>query len=900
MKNLAFLLVLLTSFSALAGSGPLETPVLKEGQRVYSIPSGFLPKEISARALVNLEKTSAELHYPVLVVLVESIPNLTSGMLAETRASRYTETGDDLKAAYAIDRLAADWISSGSPLYDPSKATIMLLSSNPRKFRLLSGTDWQVKFGLKTNRGLDPFIQKFASYVKGTPKDPATGMAESMKMLDTFLFDNADPGRLAEREAAAAKAAEQARFNSALGLLMVQTKALDSALLEAPRYLPNEDLGPHKKLSLFAHDAMKGELSDFTQATLKLKPAVEYLQAGINAAKAKESAERNLAMLGTGVVIVFLVLLFGLSYRRFLDVQSLRAAAASLIRSWKGKIQNAEGRYVDFQESREKVMSLRNSSGKTREIFDQTTENIDNLALALYALKMQTLRAEELAAKGGFFNRKALVKAVAMFTESFTIETKDVDEANLFGSPNKNLRDTMKGFENSLQSQFSQCLVSLKELKEIADASRMSAAAAFPHTGLDALLKTCEENGIPRTWLSSHPLYGDDKADSDFYTRMDNLRLEDPKGYKVQMTSSRRLEEELSKNLKVICEAKNKLADMKKNISGLTGDGVLAPEDDPRVTLSKAFTAEARVDAIIANSGDLRNLTTLLPEIESLYSKARNQTAEANSAKNLAEKTAGEAIERSLQARKSQTAATGTLTAVQGLHKDVSSVNRNILSGEKFLKDGEREVGDANSLMLEKRYVEAQRGYQKAKNSFKSAEDSYADAVTCGRRLEEARARCHKMSQDLDLNSIRSAAESKIRKFGGTPNLPPVRIPDLRGVQDFEAIISDLDSQRRHWENQAIQVQRSYEEEQARVRAAEERRQRAIRDAEEAAERAAYAAEAAARAAAESSRRSSYYHSSSSSSSSSSDSSSSWDSGSSSGGSDSSSDSGSSSGGCDW
>lgn len=101
-------LALLTIFAA---SGPLDPPPLVEGQRVYSIPAGYLPKEISPRALVNLEQTSTGLHNPVFVVLVKDIPNLTLGMLNAARSARYTEKdgGCDSSSDSGSSSGGCDW-----------------------------------------------------------------------------------------------------------------------------------------------------------------------------------------------------------------------------------------------------------------------------------------------------------------------------------------------------------------------------------------------------------------------------------------------------------------------------------------------------------------------------------------------------------------------------------------------------------------------------------------------------------------------------------------------------------------------------------------------------------------------------------------------------------------------
>ncbi len=878
MKTIAFLLCLLSTLlaspPAKSATGPLEPPVLQKGQFVYSIPDGFLTEGISSRGVAEIQNASTALHYPVFVVLVKEIPDLTSSMLAKAREDRYKEKDDDLKVTFAIDALASDWIKAESGLYDPQKATILLLSSNPRKFRMLAGLQWQANFGLKENRGLDPYIQKFASYVRGTPKDPKGGLIAAMQTLDAFLWDNTDPVRIAERVEANKKIQEAAIFQRTLGELDGYIGRLKAALLEAPHYLPSEDLTNHKRLLEASLDKRTGRPEEMAAQINLLKPVVEYLETHITENRDEERA-RFVRVLGFGFLC--LILLIGAAAWVFIRgkrIRGRREKIAFAISSWKDQIANARSRYVDFDTAKEDVLTLRDKKGRTGELFNTTIVDIDKLAHSLCAMELQVLKAGNEMRKGGFFNEQSYINAEAMLLEEFNIKTEDLDAKNLFGSPNIELKNTMNGFKNILEALFSKSLNNLQELKEAVKISRMPAIQTLPHSGLDALLSLCAQNGLKDHWLCEHPLFGDDASDHNFYSDMDQLREDDPLTYKIRMTQYRRQEEQLGEKVKALVEYKKALAKLKETKIQSPEGIVLASGDDPQFTLVEAYKAEGQMEVLLNQADDYKQVEVQFNKIQALYVQATAQAVAASAAEANATTSKENLRQKQEEVSDLWNKAETTRQAAAKIHRNMSDPEKYNRTALKALQDGDERSQKAGEAYTQRRYLEARKLYTRASEDLDLASKHFKNLIESCAEMDKDREKARKLANEL--GARRSAAATTIRKYGRQPNLSEPNIPSLEGTQDFSLILVNLNSQQQQWDSQAQSAQRAYEAEQARIRAEQEAHERAVRRAREAAEEAA-----------ESARRSS------------SSSNDSWSGGSSSGGSDTGS-SGSSSGGCDW
>jgi hypothetical protein len=264
---LAMMLVLFVAL--LAGSPALAQPAwvpeLRPGKRVYTVPADFDPPAIGRAGLERLEQQLLALKYPFHVVVMQSLPD---------------GSGDeDERARFVTDTLLETWAMRGA---DPATTSVFALTYEPRKFSLLVGARWKTELGLEGTE-LDPWLDRFLARVRGTPSDPAGGIADMAAALDAFVFDQTDPERIAAR-----------RLQDNRALIVALREELRVAFAAPPEYLPWE-LGPWRLA-----DARLGELAQADDATLReadlqpLETQVRDLSARVAAAK-KEALDRQRA-----------------------------------------------------------------------------------------------------------------------------------------------------------------------------------------------------------------------------------------------------------------------------------------------------------------------------------------------------------------------------------------------------------------------------------------------------------------------------------------------------------------------------------------------------------------------------------------------------------------------------
>lgn len=176
------LLCLWAPLPAQAQQTAIQSPQLKAGQYVYTIPDDYNPPLIGQKGIQELQAKSAALHYPFFIVLVKALPG-----------------GSNQDAAKLVDGIAAQWSSQGGH-YDPLHHHIFVLTYEPKRYRFLAGAYFREKLGFEKDAH-KPFTDIFEASVKGTPQVPKNGLLEMMPAIDTYLYNNADPAVLAQRKA---------------------------------------------------------------------------------------------------------------------------------------------------------------------------------------------------------------------------------------------------------------------------------------------------------------------------------------------------------------------------------------------------------------------------------------------------------------------------------------------------------------------------------------------------------------------------------------------------------------------------------------------------------------------------------------------------------------------------
>jgi len=835
MRNALWAVValLLCPLAAQAQTGTLTPPQLIKGQYVYTIPPNFDPPMIGQAGLTQLQEVAAKLKQPFYVVLVAELPDLSREQLQDARSKEYDVRGHsgELKASYAIDRLADDWATRYG-FYDVGKSTIFLLSYNPRKYRMLAGATWKAKLGLEKDR-LQPFAEPFVRAMKGSPKDPKGGIVATMQGLDNYLFDQTDPVRIAAREKVARERARMEAILAGRQNLAAEYKRLKNLLDEPAKYLPATHRAEAPEVLLLAESLAQSEdTKAMAGITAKLKAAADPLEAMVT--KNKSDARAATAWWWVKIIFYFSGFLLGVFlYRhRKKQLKQLRWDFKDKHRLYTEMVTNGANRYVDAYSDRDDIIEMDASEGETKELWDKITLNVDDIWIGVKAVDDHLGKAQDKAAKGNFFSFGPLREAVEMVQERFAIEydTEQINKAELFGGETKVIQVQLGTFLDHLGSRFKYNRKEWENLKTAARARATQAIERFPHTTMDELIALCEKHGLPESWLQGHPLAGDDEEDAQIWAKADALRLKDPVGY--------------MKHIDGLLEAERKVKERITNlVSGLTGleqsrvrtftplNTKVSPDKDPTVTLAEAHQEDDNLAGLLVSAAPhLDPVNTQLNKVLALYAKAKGQYATLDAALEHAEKDTELALSTGSPdsgTGKVLAAAQGRLNAARDAHSPsaLTSAKEALATAKKCLGSGLGLARDAKVALNRKKHLEARQQAGQALNQFKSAEQHAQSVLTQIDRLDQERKSFEQRLTEMD--NRRSQFVQKVRRYGGsTGRVSAYQTPQTSGLLDYVALNAALDAQERAWQRAAREAQRAYEEEEARKRAEAERKRR--------------------------------------------------------------------------
>ena len=901
-KSLSVLCLLLPLKALGVQTGPVVPPALAGGQFVYTVPAGFSPPGIGDAGLTEIQNVAAKLKQPFYVVIVQKLPTFTREQEKDAQVKGYTQFGDELLATYAVDRLSEDFAMNHPGAYDLERASVFLLSYEPRQFRVLSGAKWKTDLGLRKER-LDPYLSLFRAAVTGSPKNPKGGIISLITAYDAYVFDQTDPERVAARAAAAEKAAreeaerlrvariakakadEVARLNVARGALDAEIATLGGLLKSPVEYLPLE-VGNYRELLTKASNVRHADIPEEMLAMSEsMKPSVKVLQGIVD--KAEHAA--NMERFQTALFYLFWLLLTGgiaaflLSRKnRYLELKADFAAEAA---NWQGMMSHAATQYLGAYEKRDAIVAMSDVTGRTKELWDATTAEVDDIWIGVMALKDHIEAQVKLAATASYFDMTPLENAIRRLTEPFDFDTGQVNKDQLFAPSTKVLRVSPTPFQNSLSERFKKNAAAWQRLQQAADARLTNAAVVFPHTTLTELQARAEKYGIPSKWLSDHPLAGDGDADTSLWEAMDKLKWTDPVFYMEQVLACRKTEQTVKTRIDLLEGAFISLAAAK--VTDLKPLGcVLLPQDNPEVTLMEAHAAVKALPSVLdtlSESKDAEAFARVTSQIETLYRKARQQIAAVEAAV----LTTGNVTLRAATAYVVASRLLGRTSIrvkdAQKVHAKVGDATAALSAAERTLEKADQSLEKARGYLAENRFVDASRKADHASSTVADVE----------KLISEAEMICATLDRDRDLFQKRvkgmttkfEAERSRAARYSG--NVGSFKAPTrpaggfTGSATDYGAALREVVAQEHAWERLATSAQESpeYAEAQRRAAAARERARQ----------------EAAERAAEDARRRESY-----SSYSSSSYSSSSYGGGSDSGGGDSGGGGGSDSGGGGW
>lgn len=830
----------LTPLASAQTRGTLTPPQLQRGQYVYAIPADFDPPSVGKQGMQDLQAELAKLHHPFYVVFAQTLPDLSAAQKDDARQSQYTATGDDLKVQYAIDRLMDDLATTQAGVYDTGRSSMFLLAFSPKKFALVPAARWKTEAGLFGASSLAQFDQHFKAAVKGSAKDPKGGIIRMTSALDEFVFDKTDPARVkarseAERVRVAAeqearrKAAESERVRLGRSSLDAQIIRLVKMLGRDASDLPT-DVSSYKSLLSKAEGIRKmDDPATMTSFATEMKPSVDLLQGQI--------AEIDRAQFLAGFE-VFLKVLFGLALigagvlwfvSRKRTYQAWQDTFTRYYEMWDSAIQNAATQYINTYARRDGIVAMTDVTGKTKELWAKATAEVDEIWIGVTALRGHVDQCKQEAVKGSFWNFKPFKSASDKINSAFEFDTGEINQAELFAPEKKTIRIDPISFKTDLTKRFRENKTIWDRLQTAADSRLKSAMELFPHDKLSGWLDLMDKHRIPQKWLSDHPLFGDDKSDTDVWNALDALRWADPISYMEAIEAHRTTELKVQERVEALVQGMEELAQQRVE-SIQKPDIMLAPMEDPAVTLAEAHEKDENVYQFLRGNAENKDVEAFQSGIKlalSHYKKVREQVESAEAAINTAGTVLKSAFQELTTAAEISRKAKPRLHEVAAIHSRVADVEAAVQAGTDMYGRASNGCREAQGLLDDKKYLEALRKAEKALSMAKDSTRLYQESLRHADSLDEQKRKFEQRQKEA--GNKRKASAERVKYYGGsTSHLRQYQPVTYDGRADYSALLTSVVAQEHAWERAAREAEQVHAAEQARIRA-EEARQEADR-----------------------------------------------------------------------
>lgn len=816
MKRLVFLVSLLTLVSTGTVLALPEVPNVVPGKHVYTIPSNFDPPLIGKSGMREIEAAAKKLKFPYYIVLVDRI---------------YGETDND--AAAYIDTLAEEW--QKDPDFKSAKSSIFLLSYSPRKYRFLTGSYFESELGF-TPGAHEPFNAIFVKYVQHSRKDPKTGIIRMMQAVDHHLAVESDPKTIAIRREAARKAEiarreaekraqEEAALEYARQQLQSEISALDTLLAKDEEFLP-ANVGDYQKVHEEALPVL--ESRDRTQLLNKavvVRQSMESLQQYVDQKEAEAHARQVKKMTHFffgGVAFLFFFLMTASRLRRY---RSLKNEFTRRCAWWEEKIKNAQPRYLAFEQERDTIVGLRELSGRTREVYEKTTREVDDIFITIEAMRSHLDTCRSKAKRGSFFNVMPFERGISEIDSKFTINTGKLNTLDLFAPEMRQVTLMPEKAFSELEERFHGTIEQWERLKKAAEVRLRQAEDVFPQTRLDEMLESAGSYNIPHRWLADHPLFGDDESDRTLYTRINESRWNDPVTFLESLEELKAKEEEVADRLeRLIRSIETVKAAHIESIPNLSAT-VLQPQDDPHLTFDSAKREEMRFSAIVAGKTEITEAEEQAEMVCNLYQKALEQVALAQEAIRTAGSTIAEADTLLRDVQSLERECQGMVEDRRPIHVSVENAESSHSSGNRYLEAGRDELGTASSMLSALRHLDALNSTHRATEHLNSARKQFAICRAHCRELDDARREYEERIANLE--DRRREYASRMRRYGWSDrSLHEFVYPQTNSALDYFILLRELDSLESSWETAVREARRRYEAEERARREAEEAEER--------------------------------------------------------------------------
>lgn len=820
-------------------SGPIPPPVLKEGQFVYSLDD-CAPAGLSRTQQASLNRQLRGLRHPFYVVVLCTLPTLSNAQIDYAHSNGFRGDSETLRIEVSTAMLMEDWAST-SDRYDASNSGVFVISFDPRKYAWHPSLRARNELHLD-RRGQDVYTERFVSAAKTRPADYGQGIIDLASAYDAWYFDQTDPDRIARRAEETRRREEERRLRAAQGRLDAEIHHLQG-LLSLKDYLPSDVESFRDALKEAKKVRQANDPAQMLAAAETLKGSVAVLDHAVSEKKAAARAAMAAFLAKWGSILLLVLGVVYAIWKRRRAQRELQASWEGVEGRWRTELSNAMARWSEIYTEREDILGLFGVSGETKRLWDATTAQVDDILVRIHAMEDHVARCRTIYKRGHFFHFAPYREALSKIHAPFEFDTGRLNKDNLFGGETITKMVDPKTFAQETADLFRASQAGWEALEKAAAARLQNAREAFDHTGMDTLFDLCAAHGISERRLFSHPLFGDNDSDTQFYKSLEDLRQADPLLYLRRVQEAKDNEAAMVQEIKTIASLLQDVGKAKEKVnqSKFEGSSQVAASDDPTVTLAQARILEESIPGIVAES-PLTLIQEHVARLKGLYDTALQQHHTIQ----IAVSTADAKIRSAVSAQKANAillqAARRKLDAASKRYSRMKEGEAEYAAGQRYEAEGSRLLERAKKALQQGRHVEACRRAVEAETAMGRSQAHIRSSIEYCGVLEREEADFKRKVSDLE--GLRQRLLTKMRETGRhakpIPDYVPMAIAD---TVDYARLSASVDQQVHTWRRI--------------LRASEEALEAENRLAREAARRAQEQLEAARRAR-EASRRSSY------------------------------------------
>ncbi len=721
-KHVVFLSVVIAALVwAFASTADAQNtfPRLEPGRLVYGIPSGYINPGVGTAGADRLERELHTIHHPFFVVFIDRLPG---------------NEEPNAEATHLLENLMVAW-RANQPDLCPPEASAFLQITTPRKYRLTAGSRWVAQLNLGAEQVTQFGTEHFVPYMRLRPEDPTTGILETARAIDTYVFEATDPEILRQRQEAAERRAADARraaeaqaeqrrleeHANSLRELSNELYRAGTLLTNEPRYLPS-NLGGHALAVDEARtiqqrtDAATQQIQD---ATAHLRDENNALERSIDDQKSAESTAAVLSVLKLAALVILVIVIFLLVRKQNRKVRELRMELEKKLAAWQKKVDNALVRYVAFDDQRDAMRSLATKQGRTAKLYTDVTSRVDGIFVLIEALRTHLGDSATMGAKGWFFNTDPLHKAIELVDEVFTFDTGVVDQARLFHPQTVQKEINPATIEKDLAGQFKTAMAGWDELREAHSAGNRDPRTDLPFHDFEMLRTRATDGQVPNEWLNGHPLARDAEGT---YERLGSLRDSDAVAYCEEIDRLRAQARDTGTLVDEIIKLVEPIFGNSANATIPDGTFVDA-NDSPSPHLEAAMRGEGELSGMLKA---LRPKSELQSKIDMILRERSEAAKKAELVRFCVEK-ADEAIKSAdaerVHALRDRATAEGRISKVRTVHAEIDEARAT--TGNDRFKLGESSLEGARLALANKRHVTARRLALESHQYFQEAVRGY-------------------------------------------------------------------------------------------------------------------------------------------------------------------------------